>query len=211
MSMNLKLKSALILAALALLASGLTAFANQGNSQRGERDSVTFEVGDIEGESTLLRNNNGVQMRLNASGLEPGDVATVWWVLFDGDEIRSAFYAAGSVVGGSGKANFAAHLPEGRITVDPDFDANQLVMGEAEDAILGDARDEDVMLVLRTHGPKIPGLMSEMLSTHDAGCTSAMDGVENRENHPLLGEGDLPHLAGPNTCMNLAMVLHEAE
>lgn len=209
--MNLKVKSALVLAVLALMASGLTAFANQGNSQRAERESVTFEVGDIEGESTLLRNNNGIQMRLNAGGLEPGDVATVWWVLFEGDEIRSAFYGAGSVVGGSGKANFAAHLPEGRLTVDPDFEANQLVMGEAEDAILGDARNEDVMLVLRTHGPRIPGLMSEMLKTHDAGCTSALDGAENRDaNHPLLNEGDLPHLAGPNTCMNLAMVLHEA-
>ena len=223
--MQIKFKAAMILAALALMASGLTAFANQGNNQGAERDPQ--DLMGLDGESTLLRNNNGIQFRLKASGLEPGHVATIWWVLFEDGEaefdngmptnIRSAFYAAGSVVGGSGKANFAASLMEDQLKIDDDFDANQLVVGDAEDAKLDDARAEDVLLVVRTHGPKLhgpefPGLVNQMLNTHDAGCTTVEDGEpreDHPQGHPLTGHGDLPdELWGPNMCMNLATAFH---
>jgi hypothetical protein len=223
--MNCKFKIALILAGLALILSGMTAFAR--GAERSTVDVSEIATGEVVGESTLVRNDNGIQMRfrVNANeieGLEPGDVATIWWVIFNNPDVctvpgecssveftnpevdASAFYAAGSVIGGSGTADFAASLPKGRTNIDLAHEANQLLFG---DAILKNPRNAEVHLVLRTHGPKIPHLVNQMLKTHDAGCESALD--DGRDTgHPLKGTPDLPHLAGPNTCMNLAAAIH---
>lgn len=182
-------------------------------AQGSEANVVVFATGDAVGTSSLVRNKNGVSMTYRSSGLEPGTVATIWWVVFnDPDECEggtvagvaltctaadipdpavdaSVFYAAGHVIGGPGRANYAARLPVGRLTVDPDPDANQLIAG---DGILKDAGDAVVHLVLRTHGPAIPGMINHMVSTFDAGCTTA----------PV-------DLQGPNTCMNLQFAAHE--
>lgn len=177
-------------------------------------DVVALESGGtVVGSSTLLRNDAGVRMTFKTTGIEPGTVATIWWVVFnnpaacdggisEGLELQcaasdfgnpdvdaSVFYAAGHAIGGSGKAHYGAHLPVGKLTVDPDPSANQLIVG---DGILKDARRAEVHLVIRTHGPRLPGMVHQQLSTFDAGCTTAPPGLQ-----------------GPNTCMNLQFSVHE--
>jgi hypothetical protein len=158
-------------------------------------DVVMLATGQVAGTSKLVRNDSGVHMTFRTTGLEPGTVATIWRVLFnDPEECAnpgnctgtdsgnpavdfSSFYPAGHVIGGSGKANYGASLPVGRLTVDPDPAANQLVRGPAQaepgDGILNDARKAEIHLVLRTHGQAIPGLIQHQLSTFDAGCVTA--------------------------------------
>jgi len=169
---------------------------------------VRFSDMAVVGTSKLTRNDNGVSMSYSASELQPGTIATIWWVVYNnpdactfgtlgkcaGPDLQNpdvrgtAFYAAGHVIGGSGKAQYGAHLPSGRVIVDPDPDANQVFIGNG---ILEDARTPEIHLVLRTHGEKIPGMVNRQLSTHDAGCTTAP-----------------PALQGPNTCMNLLFSIH---
>lgn len=176
-------------------------------------DVIMFGSGAVVGASTLVRNDAGVRMTFQTSGIDASTVATIWWVVFnnpdaceggivEGRELQctsgdfgnpevdaSVFYATGHVIGGSGKANYAAWLPVGRLTVDPDPSANQLIVG---DGILDDARGAEIHVVLRTHGPTIPGMVHQQLNTFDAGCTTAPPGLQ-----------------GPNTCMNLQFATHE--
>lgn len=168
-------------------------------------DVVSFETEDVVGTSTLVRNNNGVTMSFHTSDLEPGTVATIWWVVFhnpracDGDcgaddlsnpdVDGTAFFAAGNVVKETGEADYWASLPVDLLTVDPDEEANQLIAG---DGILKDTRDPEIHLVLRTHGDVIPDLVGHQLTTFDAGCTTAP-----------------PALQGPNTCANLQFAVHQ--
>lgn len=168
-------------------------------------DVVVIETGDVVGTSTLVRNDNGVSMSFHTSDLEPGTVATIWWVLFHhpdaceddcgADDLSnpavdgSAFFAAGNVIKEAGEADYWASLPVGLLTVESGEDANQLIAG---DGILKDSRGAEIHLVLRTHGEPIPDLVGHQLTTFDAGCTTAP-----------------PALEGPNTCMNLQAAVHK--
>jgi hypothetical protein len=202
----------IFVALIVLLASSMVALA--APAQRSVSPVFVFLQPDnvIEGaESTLVRTDNGISMTYKTSGLEPGTVATIWWVIFNepencivsnmctpddvvGPNNRiaeadiSVFFAAGTIIGGSGKAHYAAGLQANKLTVDPDPAANQLIDG---DGILKNPRGAEVHLVLRSHGPKIPGLVHQQLKTFDAGCTTAP-----------------PALQGPNTCMNLQASVH---
>lgn len=168
-------------------------------------DVVVFESEDVVGSSTLVRNDDGVSMTFHTSELEPGTVATIWWVVFnnpeacegdcDSDDLSSpavdgtAFFAAGNVIKEGGEADYWASLPVDLLTVGPDEEANQLIAG---DGILKDARSAEIHLVLRTHGEPIPDLIGHQLTTFDAGCTTAP-----------------PDFQGPNTCMNLQFAAHK--
>lgn len=198
-----RLKHSVTALVIALLAT--TSVATAEPASISTEPVIDFATGGAVGVSQLVRNDNGITMNYRASGLEPGTVATIWWVIFNNpdecattpcgeadlanpDVDASVFFAAGHVIGGSGRANYGAGLPQDRLTVDPDPDANQLIVG---DGILKDARGAEVHLVLRTHGPKIPHLVHQMVQTFDAGCTTAP-----------------PALQGPNTCENLQASAH---
>jgi hypothetical protein len=206
--MTINFKAAVLMAAIALIAGVMTVVAAPAHQSTAE----VFEMatGDVVGESRLVRSDNGISMNFRSGGLEPGTVATIWWVIFNHPELClmpyqcsgadvsnpgqvevvdiSVFFAAGHVIGGSGTANYGAALQTDRLTVDPDPMANQLIFGNG---ILTNPRGAEVHLVLRTHGPKIPHLVSSMVKTFDAGCTTA--------------PGDL---IGPNTCMNRQASIH---
>jgi hypothetical protein len=132
------------------------------------------------GSSKLKRSKRGVTMTVNTSGLEAGAVYTIWWVIFNNpgecfegcngadlsnpDVNGTVMWAAGHPIGGSGVGNFAAHLSEGEITnLHPvDFP------GDADG--MQDAKTAEIHLVVRNHGPAIPELMYEMMSTFDGAC-----------------------------------------
>ena len=71
--------------------------------------------------SKLTRNANGITVNLKTSGLIPGNVYTMWFVIFGEDPGPPVLvtYAAGHVVGQSGKGNFSAHLSVGDIFDNP--------------------------------------------------------------------------------------------
>ncbi len=148
--------------------------------------------------STLTRMEHGLYMTFDAVGLEPGAAYTAWWVVFnktencsDGEcglddsfimdsnggillteegapqfnlparEITafSLHRATGSVADIDGTAEFRAHLPVGDRT-EVEFDGPGLF----------DAMKAEIHIIIRTHGPAIPGDLHEQMNTPWGGC-----------------------------------------
>ena len=153
---------------------------------------LTLPVPDAElppftvvGSSQLVRTDRGVSATLETSGLEPGHVVTLWWIVANapercqaglgeltqcgpGDHLAgrgemSVHYGAGRIVTTAGSARYGANLRVG--------DTSR-VLFEGEPG-LTDARGAEVILLLKTHGPKTPGTVSDQLRTFAGGCDEA--------------------------------------
>jgi len=124
---------------------------------------VEDNLGEIIGTSTLHRTKNGITVNFKTDGLIPGNTYTVWFVVFgDAPGPPSSTYAAGLVVGGSGKGNFSGHLSVGDI-----FD-----MPNGSMPVFNTPLTAEVHIALRTHGPAQPGMIPSQIHTLDGGCTS---------------------------------------
>lgn len=168
---------------------------------------VTFADpdGDPVGRSWLERDDDEVEVRVRTSGLEPGNVVTLWWVVFndraacdgpcdDGDltdpDVKvDILYADGRIVRGNGRVTLRAELEENDIT----GSVNEGLLGLPPVGLL-DAEDAEIHVVVRDHGPRIPGLIRLMRTTFGGGCA----GVP-----PELGGG------GPNVCADLQFAVHQ--
>ncbi len=142
----------------------------------------------IEGASaTLVRNKNGARMNIQTRELEPGHTYSVWMVVFDAPEncvepnqcgledimplmddpdadnpSEATIFGAvgGGLAGGNGQATFSGHAK-------PGDEANDVLFG---DGSLDNPLTAEVHFVIRTHGPKIPGMIREQISTFNGGC-----------------------------------------
>ena len=163
------------------------------------------------GSSTLVRTGQGVSLRLETAALTAGDVVTLWWVVFNdplacragipgvshcgpadamaGRGGFSVLHAAGRIVGENGTANYGAHLRVG--------DTARALVGPG----LLDARGAEMILVLKTHGPKLPRLVPEQLRTFAGGCADQSD-VPPGANPDLIGQ------PGPNGCAEIQVSAH---
>ena len=139
-------------------------------------------LADISGTSTLHRNKNGITVNFKAEGLYPG-AYTIWWVIWNNPEdcgipyecADSDFgfvevevlYAGGHVVGNNGKGNISGHLKAGDVS----GSINDLFGLPAAGGLqAGNTFDAEVHIVLRTHGPKVPGLVNEQINSYAGGC-----------------------------------------
>jgi hypothetical protein len=152
----------------------------------------------VEGtESTLVRMEHGLYAMINTTGLEPGDAVTLWWVIFNKPENCSngqcgeddvflvdetgakltddvgasrpnvtgraatevsQLSGPGTIVDEGGRAKILARLPVG--------DTNETQFGSG----LLYPMTADVHLILRTHGPAVPSVVREQLTTEWGGC-----------------------------------------
>jgi hypothetical protein len=156
--------------------------------------------------SSLLRNASGLRMTINTTNLPSGDTFTIWWVIFNNPENcehpieglmacseedlftesvgTSVLYAAGNIVGGNSKSNFASSVRINDLKgCQAPFDA----FGLCRDGLVNPYGAE-VHFVVRSHGPKIPGMVNEQIGTFAGGCTPETS----------FGAGD-----GPNACNDL--------
>lgn len=163
------------MAVMAVLLIGVTpAQAGQDSTS----DVRKFSDGSVVGSSKLVRTGSGISASIRTSGLTPDDVVTVWIVIFnDPTECAStpctasdrfdpavdahAVYGAGHVIGGDGTAGYGLHLNEG--------DASREDLWGTGPA-LTDAEGAEIHLVLRTHGQKQPGNVSEQSHSAGLGC-----------------------------------------
>jgi len=149
----------------------------------------------------LVRTDGGVSASLHTNSLNPGNVYTMWWiivknpdecagdtctagdVLFNTDALQAdVTYAGGIVAGGSGMGTLSSHLSVG--------DLSNSWFGNG----FQDARNSEIHLVVNDHGPKIPGLVGEMLHTYRGGCTNeSLPG-------PFPDTAKSDGTPGPNTC-----------
>jgi hypothetical protein len=142
----------------------------------------------IEGaRATLVRNRNGARLNIQTRELEPGHTYSVWMVVFDAPEHCAEPYACGlddiiplmddpgaenpseatvfgavggGLAGGTGRAAFAGHAK-------PGDEANDVLFG---DGSLDNPLTAEIHFVIRTHGPAIPGMIHEQISTFNGGC-----------------------------------------
>jgi hypothetical protein len=121
-------------------------------------------------------NNNGATIKVNATGLEEGHAYTMWVVFFsdqangcggdgcNGSDLGGAngiAYGDGKVVDGSGEATFSARLRDGAAGVVP---------GEGPTATYEAGTNNEFHVVIRSHGPTRPGMVSEQIHELDGGC-----------------------------------------
>jgi hypothetical protein len=155
-----------------------------------------IEGNPITGTSTLHRNTNGITVNFKAEGLYPG-AYTIWWVIWNNPEycgVENAclepdfpdsvfppldpnpdnmvgvevMYAGGHVVGKNGKGNFSAHLNAGDDT--PESMNTSFGFTSVGGLRVGNTFDAEIHVVLRTHGPAVPGLVNEQISSYGGGC-----------------------------------------
>ena len=175
-----------------------TEFVNEPSKAAASAESSNSSVidpinGGVEvGTAKLVRNDNGITMNLKTSGLIPGHAYTVWWVIWNNPENCGhgsppcsgadflngkavgvdVLFAAGHVAGGSGKGNFGSHLSEG----DASGSIIELFGLGLEPLGLTDARKAEVHLVVRSHGPAIPGQVDDQINSFGGGCTTFLPG-----------------------------------
>jgi hypothetical protein len=135
-------------------------------------------AGDDYRSSKPVRTGNGISWTIKTDSLTPGDVVTIWYVIFnhpgacansdaDGgarcaggdlsnrDVDASVMWAAGTIVGGAGTAGWGGHLNVGELN------SPHPVIGNGQG--LDHPRGAEVHLVVETHGPARPGYIPDQL------------------------------------------------
>jgi opacity protein-like surface antigen len=160
--------------------------------------------------ATLNTNESGATVQFQTSELTSGNAYTAWWIIFNnpgacaddpcnlGDLGNAAVsaeiaYATGHVIGGSGNGNFGAHLPAG------DTPGGWFGNG------FTNPTEAEVHVLIHDHGPSIPGLVDEMISTYRGGCQD--DAVINLETIPPTGYYD--GTPGPNQCPTVQFAIFQ--
>lgn len=178
------LAAACVMAIVGLLAWGNHAYANESRVQITSSDVNFFWDPAPVGSSTLVRTDSGISATFQTSGLDSGHVMTLWWVIFNhpdkcatspcgpndlfGEVAGGDFlFAAGRVVGGSGKATFA-----GQLSVGDDSGSAFYEIGMPELALgLSNPHGAEVHLLVHSHGPAVPGrTLQAQLSSFLGGC-----------------------------------------
>lgn len=140
--------------------------------------------------ATLSRNNDGLFGQISTSGLTPGHVATMWWVIFNNPEFCSTTvcsppdlnnplvngalqFGGGTVVGAGGRAEFSGYLAEGDNTgfyLNPAFPN----MPNPAPGVIN-AKTVQIHMAIRDHGPASsdPAVLALQLSTFPGGCSMA--------------------------------------
>ncbi len=140
--------------------------------------------------ASLSRNNDGVFGEISTSGLTPGHVATMWWVIFNNAEfcatpvctppdlnnplVNGALqFGGGTIVGAGGRADFSGYLVEGDndgFYLNPAFPN----MPNPAPGIVN-AKTVQVHMAIRSHGPASadPAVLALQLTTFPGGCSMA--------------------------------------
>lgn len=181
----------------ALLALVMT---TQTNAQSGKSGNVKTTITQVhllatgavvpQSGASLSRNNHAVFMQISTSGLTPGNVTTLWWVIFNNSEFCatpvcttadfnnplvnvSLQYGGGTITGAGGRADFSGYLAEGDNT---GFYLNPMFPNMPNPAPgIVDAKTAQIHVAIRNHGPASadPAVLALQLTTFTGGCSMA--------------------------------------
>ena len=138
-----------------------------------------MQPGPVDGTTAVLEKGAfGAAMAIKSSGLTPGDVVTVWWVVIqnpgvckddtctpvetmvDGELSDSVVaLAASGLVAEDGTISLAGYLPIGEVE------------GNFFDTLFHSPEAAEYHLPIHNHGPLDPEIAQDMLSSFRAGCT----------------------------------------
>ena len=164
--------------------------------------------GPVDGTTALLVTSpDGASMHLSSKGLTPGHAVTIWFVALQNPQLCAsnpcspveamgmpemetvAVNGGGTVVPADGKIEVSAHLPVGAVPSNL-FETDFVSPETAE-----------YHLVIHDHGPLIPKLAADMLSSFRGGCTLESVPPHYPDTARFDGEG------GPNTCASRQVAL----
>lgn len=164
--------------------------------------------GPIDGTRALLETGpHGASMHLASKNLTPGNAVTIWFVALQNPHLCKknpctpveamgmpemetvAVNGGGTVVPAGGTVEVSAHLPIGKVPTNL-FDTEFVAPQAAE-----------YHLVIHDHGPLIPELAADMLSSFRGGCTLESVPPHYPDRARADGEG------GPNTCVSRQVAL----
>jgi hypothetical protein len=182
----------------------------------GEGDIETGD--DVANASGSARvNSNGATIKVNTTGLEPGHTYTMWVVYFsdqtlcedrtsgnagcNGEDLPfvnggGVLFGNGQVAGGNGTATFTARLNTGDgadavgNTPPPPFAFAAYEAGE----------DNEFHVVIRSHGPKIPGEVGEQIHSFNGGC-------DTQVGPPPEAPGNWPVPVEPGECGDVQLFI----
>lgn len=164
--------------------------------------------GPIEGTTALLVTSpDGASMHLTSKDLTPGHAVTIWFVALQNPQLCDknpctpleamgmpemetvAVNGGGTVVPADGTIEISAHLPTGAVPTNL-FETDFVSPMTAE-----------YHLVIHDHGPLIPALAADMLSSFRGGCTLESVPPHYPDSARSDGEG------GSNTCVSRQVAL----
>lgn len=208
-----------VTASILLMMGGFAWAASGGPPSQETADVMTFaDIEQVDGATArLTRGEHTLATRTDTRDLDHGHVITMWWVVFNqpehcehGEEDvacgmgdlfdspegptgvePSCLYADGSLVGGNGHAQFSD-----RLTVGEARDSCIAFFVDAVDGLEGDdhgltnPEGAEVHLVVRSHGPRIPGEVRDQRSSFAGGCERFLD-------------AGAPHTLEPGECSDL--------
>jgi len=170
-------------------------------------DVINPILGETVGKSILIRGKRGVWAKYRSNKLTPGYIYTLWWVIWNRPEncatpgqcIDTDFanpdvevellYASGRYIGRNGKTTLYARL---RVDDDSESVNNLFGLPPAGGLQKGNTFPAEVHLVLRSHGPAIPGMIYEQISSYEGGCTDPFAIAPFTEIPDAVGEcGDI--------------------
>ncbi len=203
----------LTLTTIAALSLGTTALAGSPESANVITHPSQGDKTVVEGaQATLVRHEDGVFANFETSGLTPGNVNTIWFVVVNSPENCETPHActskdvlkrtdavnadvtggAGVIVAEDGTATFNWHQPEGAMKT-----------GWFEDGLIN-ADVAEIHLVINDHGPLIEGREETMLTTYRDGCT------EESIPGPMPATARAQGEAGPNACRLMQFAIFKA-
>ena len=123
----------------------------------------------VVGSSTLRRTSQGVSMTIQTTGIPAGHAVTVWVCIFRDDGNFDCLRAAGHVVGADGELNAGGAVKVGDTSesISPAFGADGLG--------LLDPFGDFVVIVVRDHGPAIPGQIPDQIHSYQPECVTCTD------------------------------------
>jgi hypothetical protein len=176
-----------------------------------------WDPATVAGSSSLVRTDAGVSFTYHTSSLPPGQVVTVWIVVFNHPEncatrpctapadvfnpaVQGDFlYGGGHVIGGSGRGNFGGFLP-----VNDPSGSGLIEIGFPEMAVgLLNPLTAEIHLALHSHGPAGSGqVLKAQLSSFLGGCLTFLgpDGIAD-------GPEDMPVAVGE--CSTFQYSIHQ--
>lgn len=182
--------------------------------------SAVFTIPTVEappravGSSTLVRTDSGISLRVATSHLDPHDAVTLWIIVANDPDSCEAGFPGLSQCGPAdhvaGRGQMSVHYGAGRIVAD-DGTARygaRLRVGDTAQALfegepgLLDPRGAEVIAVLKTHGPKVPGLASDQLHTFAGACADQTTPPGLTVRPGMLGH------SGDNDCAERQFTVH---
>jgi len=153
-------------------------------------DVINPILGQTTGNSKLIRGRRGIWTRYRSNVLTSGYVYTLWWAIWNNPENCATpgqcidtdlgnpdtgvefMYATGRLIRQNGIGTFYARLKAG----DDSGSINALFgLPSAGGLQKGNTFNAQIDLLLRSHGPAIPGMIYEQVSGYAGGCTNPFE------------------------------------